>query len=179
MRQSGELQLSSASVCDSAVGVPVSEAVGVDLAQSDLDLCSMSDVCVAPVLAACEQYNVGDLIEIFKGFYKHWAVYVGDGFIVHMAPASNVPGACADSLMSVRNKKALVKKEKLRDVVGKAKWRINNRQDKTYKPRPAEDIVRDACARVGETLYYSVFQNNCEHFAKELRYGIAKSRQVG
>lgn len=119
------------------------------------------------------------MIEIFKGFYAHWAVYVGDGFIVHMAPAlANVPGACADSLMSVRNKKALVKKEKLRDVVGKAKWRINNRQDKTYKPRPAEDIVTDACARVGETLYYSVFQNNCEHFAKELRYGIAKSRQV-
>ncbi|XP_071062224.1 uncharacterized protein [Pseudochaenichthys georgianus] len=64
MRQSGVVQLSSASVCDSAVGVSVSEAVGVDLAQSDVDLCSVSGVCVvcvpcvAPVLAAGEQYKV-------------------------------------------------------------------------------------------------------------------------
>ncbi|KAF3837898.1 hypothetical protein F7725_009666 [Dissostichus mawsoni] len=34
MRQSGDLPLSSVSVCGSAVAVPVSEAVGVDLAQS-------------------------------------------------------------------------------------------------------------------------------------------------
>ncbi|CAL8284260.1 unnamed protein product [Boreogadus saida] len=26
----------------------------------------------------------GDLIEIFHGVYKHWAVYVGDGFVVHL-----------------------------------------------------------------------------------------------
>ena len=36
------------------MGAPVSDAVGVDLAQSDVDLCSVSDVCgpcVAPLLA--------------------------------------------------------------------------------------------------------------------------------
>ncbi|KAF3832156.1 hypothetical protein F7725_025821, partial [Dissostichus mawsoni] len=50
----GEFQLrreleirNSASVCNSAVGVgvPVSEAVGVNLAQSGVDVCSLSDVC--------------------------------------------------------------------------------------------------------------------------------------
>ena len=28
----------------------------------------------------------GDLIEIFRGFYSHWAVYVGGGYVVHLAP---------------------------------------------------------------------------------------------
>lgn len=28
----------------------------------------------------------GDLIEIFRGFYSHWVVYVGGGYVVHLAP---------------------------------------------------------------------------------------------
>lgn len=28
----------------------------------------------------------GDLIEIFRGNYQHWALYIGDGFVVHLAP---------------------------------------------------------------------------------------------
>lgn len=28
----------------------------------------------------------GDLIEVFRVGYQHWAVYVGDGFVVHKAP---------------------------------------------------------------------------------------------
>lgn len=30
----------------------------------------------------------GDLIEIFRPFYSHWAIYVGDGYVVHLAPPS-------------------------------------------------------------------------------------------
>lgn len=30
----------------------------------------------------------GDLIEIFRLGYAHWAVYVGDGYVVHLAPPS-------------------------------------------------------------------------------------------
>ena len=30
----------------------------------------------------------GDLIEIFRPFYRHWAVYVGGGYVVHLAPSS-------------------------------------------------------------------------------------------
>ncbi|KAL3047840.1 hypothetical protein OYC64_021914 [Pagothenia borchgrevinki] len=129
-------------------------------------------------MAPTEYVKPGDLIEISKGLYEHWAVYVGDGFVVHMAPTSDVPGASSSSSMSVSNEKAVVKKEKLTDVVGNDKWKINNSKDKDDTPRPAEDIVRDACARVGETRHYSVFQHNCEHFAKELRYRKAKSKQV-
>ncbi|XP_034005639.1 phospholipase A and acyltransferase 4-like [Trematomus bernacchii] len=126
-------------------------------------------------MAPTKYLKPGDLIEISKGGYKHWAVYVGDWFIVHMSPTS---GASSSSSMSVSNEKALVKKEKLTDVVGNDTWKLNNSMDKDYKPRPAEDIVRDACARVGELLRYSLFEHNCEHFVKKLRYGEAKSKQA-
>ncbi|XP_073210847.1 phospholipase A and acyltransferase 3-like [Lepidochelys kempii] len=32
----------------------------------------------------------GDLIEIDRGFYKHWCVYVGDDYIVHLTGASGL-----------------------------------------------------------------------------------------
>ncbi|CAL8264255.1 unnamed protein product [Lota lota] len=120
----------------------------------------------------------GDLIEIFRGSYQHWAVYIGDGFVVHLAPPSEVPGAGANSMMSVFCEGALVKQDELWDVVGTDKWQINNLLDDQYEPRPAHTVVREARALVGAELSYCVFQRNCEHFATELRYGKAHSRQV-
>ncbi|KAM4554820.1 phospholipase A and acyltransferase 3-like isoform 1-T4 [Odontesthes bonariensis] len=125
-----------------------------------------------------EKPEPGDLIEIFRGSYQHWAVYVGDGFVVHLAPPSEVPGAGANSMMSVLTEKAMVKKEELWDVVGTNKWEVNNSLDKKYEPRPARVIVREARALVGQELPYCVVRWNCEHFVTELRYGKAESRQV-
>ncbi|XP_061581400.1 phospholipase A and acyltransferase 3-like [Cololabis saira] len=125
-----------------------------------------------------EKPEPGDLIEIFRGSYQHWAVYVGDGFVVHLAPPSEVPGAGASSVMSVLTEKAMVKKEELWDVVGINQWKINNCLDNEYSPRPVHIILRDAGELVGQELPYCVFRGNCEHFANELRYGKAESRQV-
>lgn len=80
--------------------------------------------------------------------------------------------------MSVVADKAVVKKEELWDVVGTDRWEINNSLDQKYKPRPANVIVRDACALVGSELNYSVFSGNCEHFVNDLRYGKPESMQV-
>ncbi|KAF6726600.1 HRAS-like suppressor 3 [Oryzias melastigma] len=120
----------------------------------------------------------GDLIEIYRGSYQHWAVYVGDGFVVHMAPPFEGPDAGSSSMMSVLTEKAMVKREELWDVVGTHKWKINNSLDEEYKPRPPRDIVAEACALVGQELPYCIFRGNCEHFVNELRYGKAESRQV-
>lgn len=35
-----------------------------------------------------QQPKPGDLIEIFRGIYQHWAIYVGDDYVVHLAPPS-------------------------------------------------------------------------------------------
>uniref|UniRef100_A0A3P9I936 Retinoic acid receptor responder 3-like n=1 Tax=Oryzias latipes TaxID=8090 RepID=A0A3P9I936_ORYLA len=120
----------------------------------------------------------GDLIEIDRGSYQHWAVYVGDGFVVHMAAPFETPGARSSSIMSVLTEKAMVKKEELWEVVGTDQWKISNSLDEEYEPRPAPVIVADACMLVGQELPYCVFTGNCEHFVNELRYGKAESRQV-
>lgn len=125
-----------------------------------------------------EKPNRGDLIEIFRGSYQHWAVYIGNGLVVHLAPPSEIGGAGANSVMSVLAEKAIVKEEELWDVVGMNQWIINNTLDEKYTPRPAEAIVREARRRVGQEVPYCVFRENCEHFVNELRYGHPESRQV-
>ncbi|XP_044919902.1 phospholipase A and acyltransferase 3 isoform X1 [Mustela putorius furo] len=120
----------------------------------------------------------GDLIEIFRFGYKHWAVYVGDGYVIHLAPPSEVAGAGAASIMSTLTEKAIVKKELLCDVVGRDKYQVNNKHDDKYSPLPPSKIVQRAEELVGQELPYSLPCENCEHFVNELRYGVPRSDQV-
>ncbi|XP_048032900.1 phospholipase A and acyltransferase 3-like [Megalobrama amblycephala] len=120
----------------------------------------------------------GDLIEISRGVYQHWAIYVGDGYVIHLAPPSEHAQAGAYSMMSVLSDKATVKKEELYEVVGNDKYSINNLLDEKYEPRPIQDVLRDAHRLLGKELPYNVFTMNCEHFVTELRYGKPESRQV-
>ena len=75
--------------------------------------------------------------------------------------------------------RAIVKKERLCDVVGKDLYRVNNKHDNKYKPLPPSKIVQQAEKLVGQVMSYSVTSQNCEHFVNELRYGVPRSDQVG
>ncbi|XP_073342670.1 phospholipase A and acyltransferase 4-like [Pagrus major] len=144
----------------------------------------------------------GDLIEIFQGVYEHWAVYVGDDWVVHVTvptgdkkklrylvhnPAhmlsvslllfmGTVPGAVSSSLMSVPTEKAMVVKEKLQEVVGNDTCRIS--LDRKYTPHLIHIIVEEADRLAAKRMKYSVISKNFEHFENELRYGKAESCQV-
>lgn len=48
-------------------------------------LCAKLFFFLSPVSKFDEKPEPGDLIEIFRGNYQHWAVYIGDGFVVHLA----------------------------------------------------------------------------------------------
>ncbi|XP_062342227.1 phospholipase A and acyltransferase 3-like [Osmerus eperlanus] len=120
----------------------------------------------------------GDLIEIFRGMYQHWAMYMGDGFVIHFAPDSEVQGVGNSGLKSVMHNKATVMKEKLSVVAGSDKWQVNNSLDKKYYPRPIDLILKDARGMVGDERRYNIALMNCEHFVTDLRYGNAESRQV-
>uniref|UniRef100_A0A8C1N748 Retinoic acid receptor responder 3-like n=1 Tax=Cyprinus carpio TaxID=7962 RepID=A0A8C1N748_CYPCA len=120
----------------------------------------------------------GDLIEIFRGTYQHWVIYVGEGYVIHLAPPSEHPQAGAYSMMSVLSDKATVKKEELYEVVGNDEYCINNLLDEKYEPRPVQEILWDAHSVLGQERPYCVFRGNCEHFVTELRYGEPQSRQV-
>ncbi|XP_069501091.1 phospholipase A and acyltransferase 3-like [Ambystoma mexicanum] len=120
----------------------------------------------------------GDLIEIFRTGYQHWAIYVGDGYVVHLAPPSEYASAGSSSIMSVFAERAEVKRELLAVVAGSNKYSVNNKYDSEYSPQPRTKIVRMAEQCVGKTMPYSVTSNNCEHFVTDLRYGVKKSKQV-
>ncbi|XP_053515011.1 phospholipase A and acyltransferase 2-like [Artibeus jamaicensis] len=120
----------------------------------------------------------GDLIEIFRLGYEHWAVYVGDGYVVHLAPPSEIAGAGPSSLLSALADKAIVKKELLSVVAGTDKYRVNNKHDDKYAPLPPSKVVQQAEALVGQEVPYKLTSDNCEHFVNQLRYGVSRSDQV-
>ncbi|XP_062252492.1 uncharacterized protein LOC133961413 [Platichthys flesus] len=117
----------------------------------------------------------GDLIEIFRGMYKHWAVYIGEDEVVHL-----VRDGCqsSDPFEILKKGNGSVLHQKLTDVVVNDRYRVNNLLDKKYDARDPSIIVKEARAMVGRQLQYDLVNNNCEHFATEMRYGKAKSCQV-
>ncbi|XP_061585751.1 uncharacterized protein LOC133450866 [Cololabis saira] len=130
-----------------------------------------SPICPAAPIRKCvdtdnKEVKPGDLIKISRGGRKHWAVYVGDGDVVHLVPHGMGAGT------------GVVLKEKLEDVVEKNKWKVNNHLDNEYTPRPADDIVNNACSLVDTEKQYDLSKYNCEHFATKMRYGKPESRQV-
>ncbi|XP_069750171.1 phospholipase A and acyltransferase 2-like [Narcine bancroftii] len=132
-------------------------------------------------MAAALCYNepkVGDLIEIDRFSYKHWALYMGNGDVIHLAPPSELSDAGFSSIMSIVVDKAYVKMEPLHRVAGVDNYRVNNKLDRKYPPRPVHLIVKEAREQEGKELSYSVVSMNCEHFVMHLRYGVSQSSQV-
>ncbi|CAM4596747.1 unnamed protein product [Lepidochelys olivacea] len=78
----------------------------------------------------------GDLIEIFRPAYQHWALYLGDGYIINVAPVEEGAASSLASAKSVFSRKALVKMQLLKDVVGSDTYRINNKYDDAYTRCP-------------------------------------------
>ncbi|XP_041669119.1 uncharacterized protein LOC121526534 [Cheilinus undulatus] len=113
----------------------------------------------------------GDLIEIFRQHYQHWAVYVGDDEVVHLTNT----GHCSSGI-SCRSS-GQVTRDNIWIVVSSDKFKINNLLDHKHMPRETRVIVKEACDMVGQPVSYSLTTHNCEHFATELRYGKATSRQ--
>ncbi|XP_071381858.1 phospholipase A and acyltransferase 4-like isoform X2 [Centroberyx affinis] len=132
---------------------------------------------MAPILFGKEP-KPGDLIEIFRGPYQHWAVYIGGNEVIHMIPPSEESDFFSSLVSVLDSSRALVRRQKVSEVVGPHSFRINNLLDDECDPRPPRLIVRDACRLAGRDLPYCVATNNCEHFVTELRYGKAESRQV-
>lgn len=125
----------------------------------------------------------GDQLEFHRGLYSHWAVYVGNEEVVHLAGADNdglnasVKPNHAFTMCGKTFDKALVKKESVWNVVLDSKVEINNNKDRKLNPHSARKIVREALSKIGE-IGYNVLWKNCEHFAAYCRYGVAWSEQA-
>ncbi|NXM12972.1 HRSL1 enzyme, partial [Ploceus nigricollis] len=116
------------------------------------------------------------LIEIDRPLYQHWALYVGNGYVIHVTDEGATSIMLSSS--SIRATKAKVKKQLLKEVVGNDKWRVNNKYDRSYTPSPVEKIIQRAEQWIDREVPYDVLNRNCEHFVTMLRYGEGVSEQV-
>ncbi|KAI5608543.1 phospholipid-metabolizing enzyme A-C1 [Silurus asotus] len=120
----------------------------------------------------------GDLIEIFRPAYQHWALYLGDGYIVNITPVDESQAATMSSVKSVFTRKAVVRMQLLKDVVGGDTFRVNNKYDSSHMPLPVSEIVERAQLLIGQEVSYDLLGSNCEHFVTLLRYGEGVSEQA-
>ncbi|XP_054581689.1 phospholipase A and acyltransferase 4-like [Eptesicus fuscus] len=119
-----------------------------------------------------EEPKPGDLIEISRIGSSHWALYVGDGYVIHLAPPGEDSEAGAPTGLGV------VKRELLLEVVGNFLYQVNNHLDHLYKPRPIKQMLSSGNEMFGMEMEDSVLSRNSEHLVTDLRYGKAYSRQL-
>uniref|UniRef100_U3JXT7 LRAT domain-containing protein n=1 Tax=Ficedula albicollis TaxID=59894 RepID=U3JXT7_FICAL len=121
------------------------------------------------------QPQPGDLIEINGKLHHHWALYIGDGYVIDLLPIGKreVKQEGLTVTVFIRT----VKKELLGELAGKYTWRVNNKSDQDHTPLPVEKIISCAVAYIGKELTYCSFGSNCERFVKKLRYGEGVSEQ--
>ncbi|XP_027562550.1 phospholipid-metabolizing enzyme A-C1-like, partial [Neopelma chrysocephalum] len=120
----------------------------------------------------------GDLIEIERGSYQHWALYLRDGYVIHVtAEDESIPPLSAGSV-KLLTKKVKVKKQLLKEVVGNNDCKVNNKYDRSRTPLPVKEIIRRAERCIGMEVIYDLLESNCEHFVTMLRYGKGVSDQA-
>ncbi|XP_032887199.1 phospholipase A and acyltransferase 1 isoform X1 [Amblyraja radiata] len=144
------------------------------------------ETCISIKMASNDHFSVdhpgdphpGDLIEIFRPAYQHWALYLGDGYVINISPLEEGPPASFSSAKSVFSRKAMAKMQLLKDVVGQDPFKINNKYDDSHIPLTVEEIVKRAEFLIGQEVSYDLLGNNCEHFVTLLRYGEGVSDQA-
>ncbi|XP_069044251.1 phospholipase A and acyltransferase 3-like isoform X2 [Lepisosteus oculatus] len=121
----------------------------------------------------------GDLLEFPRDRFTHWGLYMGDGYVIHLAPIGGGGGRVLSGYFSsATSSHAHVLKELLKDVAGPGlDYRVQNK-DQIHPPLPVDAIMQEAEAKIGTVVGYSFPSRNCEHFVTELRYGRGFSAQV-
>ncbi|CAG5128538.1 unnamed protein product [Candidula unifasciata] len=103
----------------------------------------------------------GDRVQFSRGLYSHWAVYVGNGEVIHYSKTY-----------------MLIKKENFFSVARNHKALKNNSRKWRYRiPLPVNEILQRADSHLGRP-YYNLLLDNCEHFVNLCCYGRRESDQV-
>lgn len=108
----------------------------------------------------------GDILGVSRGMYEHYAVYIGNGEVIHYAAeTSDFRGGAA------------IRRAPFQNFLGTAKSYFVVCFPEDIFCFSAEETVRRAEEKLGETKY-SLISNNCEHFAIWCKTGCTESQQV-
>ncbi|XP_043108482.1 phospholipase A and acyltransferase 1-like [Puntigrus tetrazona] len=95
-----------------------------------------------------------------------------------MTTTDESPAAAVSSVKSVFSRKAVVRMQLLKEVVGGDSYRINNKYDDDHTPLAVSEIIQRAQLLIGQEVSYDLLGSNCEHFVTLLRYGEGVSEQA-
>lgn len=100
--------------------------------------------------------------------FQHHGIDMGDGTVIHLAPASGVPFALYDE-----SEKFAVRRDSMADFCKGAEVLVAEHIDAL----PPEHVASNAESRLGKTGYH-LLDDNCEHFATWCATGVAQSSQI-
>ena len=137
------------------------------------EIASLNSFVPAEELIRSGEPQIGDIVEIDRIIYSHWALYVGDGEVAHVTG----PGCDIATTTNARVARCL-----LRDVAGESLVRVNNKtvraKERVVSALPCDVIVSSALRLVGGTVGYNFLTRNSEHYVTEWRYGSSWSDEV-
>lgn len=118
------------------------------------------------------------------GLYEHWAVYIGNGQVVHLTGGEATPRPSLSRMVgrvALGSMSPCVQVSMLSDVIKRCSTvKVDDDRHQTLLKEvyPAQAVVERALSMVGCPGYHVAF-NNCEHFATWCRYGMGYSKQSG
>jgi len=135
----------------------------------------------ADVFLQDSDVELADLICFYRGWYYHWGIYDGDGYVIHV-PAESKNGI-----------QCTIRRENLVDVAKKVPEKTRVRIDNLYPAacsfycnglkgdlqRSIETQLEAARNMIGQTVDYNFLTNNCEHFVTRCKYGYGFCTQAG
>lgn len=121
------------------------------------------------------QPEIGDLIQIDRVLYTDWALYVGNGNVVH------VSGLDMDN-NEIPSDTALVRLSSLVDVAIMSGVRVNNKvvgaKERGLEPLSIDDILERCYLYLDKEVDFNMLTRNSEHYVTEWKYGKGWSDQV-
>lgn len=135
----------------------------------------------------------GDLIEIDRGTYNHWAMFAnksdnGTHWCFHVTTIDGDFDKKGALMSSARNAAAGIIKHKLKDILEDndskkpSQARINNKTEEAKRkkcaPRPIKEVIEHLETLKDKPVGYHLAESNCEHYVTNWKYGATWSRQV-
>ncbi|XP_067676462.1 phospholipase A and acyltransferase 2-like [Haliotis asinina] len=124
--------------------------------------------------AALLKLQVGDRVQFGRGIYYHWAIYIGEGLIIHLTQHGD--GEERHVLKHVS--KACVRIDHFWSCTKGRKAYVNNNLDSKHPPFGREVIVEKAKFFLDKKIPYNLFTWNCEHFVSFCRNGCFESEMT-
>jgi len=116
--------------------------------------------------------EAGDLVEIDRTLYSHWAVYIGDGKVIHV---------CGQSSNSTSNEAQIVE-DTLANVAGNSLVRVNNKEvpalQRNLTALHPKMVVENAKKRLQQMVSHNVMSVIAEQFVTSCKYGSGWSDQA-